>query len=113
MKFNAICTNVCVVAVALILTSCSEQPASGDDLVGTWVLQPPAGAAVFAADHIGVRCDNVEVLPHHQRKGIATWMYRIASEIFGAPVYPSATRSEDALAFWSDRPIIHHLAAPT
>jgi GNAT superfamily N-acetyltransferase len=71
-----------------------------------------AAEAVFAADEAGVQCDNVEVLPSHQRKGIATWMYGIASETFGAPVIPSATRSADSLAFWGGRKMINHREAP-
>jgi len=62
-----------------------------------------AASATFAADAEAVRCDTVDVMPDYRRLGIATVLYRLASELFEAPVVPSETLSEDARLFWGRR----------
>jgi len=64
------------------------------------------GLGVFAADHTGVQCDSIDVQIPYRRRGVASWMYLRASEVFGAPVHPSPIRSDDALLFWGDREAI-------
>lgn len=66
------------------------------------------GVGVFAADANGVQCDHIEVVCDHTEKGIATWMYRTASSLFDAPVYPSPHRSPKSLAFWGNKKFICH-----
>jgi len=50
-----------------------------------------------------VRCDLIAVQEPHRRKGIATVVYELASEIFDAPVVPATVQSDDARAFWAGR----------
>lgn len=66
------------------------------------------GHGVFAADHLAVQCDTIDVQIPFRRKGIASWMYLRASEVFAAPVHPSSILSHDALAFWGGRKAIFH-----
>ena len=60
-----------------------------------------AANAVFGADDEVVRCDTIDVMQDHQRKGIARHVYEIASCVFGAPVVPSGILSEGAKKFWA------------
>jgi hypothetical protein len=69
------------------------------------------GQGVFAADHVAVQCDTIEVGIPFRRQGIGSWMYLQASKIFAAPVHPSANLSNVALAFWGGRKSISYNTA--
>lgn len=64
--------------------------------------------ATFAADADAVRCDTITVNPAHRRKGVATSLYEIASEMFQGPVVPSDNQTAEAEAFWGGRTEILH-----
>lgn len=62
-----------------------------------------SGAATFAASEKSVMCDTIEVPEEHRRKGIATYLYDRAEEVFGVPAEPSPILSPEAEAFWKKR----------
>jgi hypothetical protein len=61
------------------------------------------GAATFAASEKSVMCDTIDVPMKHRCKGIATYLYDLAEEVFGVPADPSTLLSPEAEAFWAKR----------
>lgn len=59
--------------------------------------------AHFAADGNVVRCDDVHVDERHRKKGIATFLYRLAASLFEAPIVPSNRLLNDGERFWHGR----------
>ena len=59
--------------------------------------------AFFEGDADLVRCDDVNVDEIHRRQGIATFLYRLASFLFEAPIVPSDRLLEDGVKFWRHR----------
>lgn len=62
-----------------------------------------AAHVTFAAEGQSVRCDGIEVEQPHRRKGIATALYQLASEIFAGPVVPAQVQTIEAKMFWNGR----------
>ena len=56
--------------------------------------------ATFGGDGGKVRCCTIDVAPNFRRQGVATLLYRLASDAFAAPVVPSHLVSKAAVAFW-------------
>lgn len=64
--------------------------------------------ATFAADADAVRCDTITVSEAHRKKGVATSLYEIASDMFQGPVIPSDNQTSDAVGFCGGRTQILH-----
>jgi len=79
-----------------------------DDLVSVSAYQRGGrkrrvGSAVFVPEPYpdsGMHSAITRVAEGHQRRGIASWMYRAAEKYSGQTIYPSAVRTPDGLAFW-------------
>lgn len=51
----------------------------------------------------------VNVLPAHQRKGVATALYNYAEKLLGVTLKPSSSQTDDGKAFWANRlKNLHH-----
>ena len=61
------------------------------------------GHATLASDGVAGRCDTIEIDKQHRRKGLATKIYKIASHVFGCPIVPSDTLTQDAKNFWGNQ----------
>lgn len=68
----------------------------------TWI-----ASAIFAADDEFARCDDVNVDPGHQRRGIATFLYALASIIFEARVIRSDSILKDGEKLWEGKDFFH------
>ena len=63
----------------------------------------PVVVATFAATTDAVRCDTIDVVEAHRRRGIATTVYDSVGELLSLPVVPSDVLSDEAKAFWASR----------
>ena len=63
----------------------------------------PVASAVFAASRDSVLCDTIDVHEAHRRKGLATFLYNLAEQIFEVPAAPSEILSDGSQAFWKRR----------
>lgn len=64
------------------------------------------GSSSFYETPHGIEPETIEVNPSHQRKGIASEMYRLMEDKLGKKVVPSLDQSDEAKALWnsSNRP---------